>query len=223
MLHDRYQVDNDRLIADIGAGTGISSELFLKAGFQVIGIEPNREMREKAAFLLQDYTNFSVLDGTAENTNLPDASIDVIIAGQAFHWFDRQLAKKEFKRILKKEGLVLLIWNERLTRSVFEKEYEALIVRHGNNYLKVDHRNIHLEDIQVFFASGSVSLTTFENYQVFDFEGLRGRLLSSSYMPGVNDPGYIAMVRDLKMLFDRYQEDGKIRIDYETNVYAGRF
>lgn len=223
MLHDRYQVDKDRLIADIGAGTGISSELFLKAGFQVIGIEPNREMREKAAFLLHGYTNFSVLDGTAENTSLPGASVDVIIAGQAFHWFDRQLAKKEFKRILKKEGLVLLIWNERLTHSAFEKEYEALIVRHGNNYLKVDHRNIHLEDIQAFFGAGSLSLTTFENYQVFDFEGLKGRLLSSSYMPGVNDPGYTAMVSDLKVLFDSYQQDGNIRINYETNVYAGRF
>lgn len=223
MLRERYHVDKDKLIADIGAGTGISSELFLKAGFRVTGIEPNREMREKAAFLLQDYTNFTVLDGTAENTGLPDASVDVIIAGQAFHWFDRQLAKKEFKRTLKKGGLVLLIWNERLARSVFEKQYEALIVRHGNNYLKVDHRNIHFEDIQVFFAPGSVSLTTFENCQIFDFEGLKGRLLSSSYMPGVNDPGYTAMVGDLRALFDRYQKGGTIRIDYETNVYAGRF
>lgn len=114
MLRERYHVDKDKLIADIGAGTGISSELFLKAGFRVTGIEPNREMREKAAFLLQDYTNFTVLDGTAENTGLPDASVDVIIAGQAFHWFDRQLAKKEFKRTLKKGGLVVYLSSQDL-------------------------------------------------------------------------------------------------------------
>ncbi|HTN38633.1 MAG TPA: class I SAM-dependent methyltransferase [Arachidicoccus sp.] len=225
LLHEDFHIDKQGYpaVADIGAGTGISAELFLKAGFEVKGVEPNKEMREKAAALLRDYINFTAIDGTAETTGLPDKAVDLIIAGQAFHWFDRQLAKQEFKRILKDEGYVLLIWNERLTRSDFEKEYEALIVRHGNSYLKVDHRNIHLEDIQAFFAPGAVTLRTLDNDQAFDFDGLKGRLLSSSYMPSVADPGYTAMISDLKDLFDHHQKAGSIKINYETNVYIGRF
>ncbi|SEA34487.1 Methyltransferase domain-containing protein [Arachidicoccus rhizosphaerae] len=224
-LQTRFQIDpiHTPVVADIGSGTGISAELFLSADFNVTGVEPNKEMREKSLELLGTYEKFHAVEGTAEATGLADHFADVIIAGQAFHWFDKALTKPEFKRILKENGYVLLIWNERLTRSSFEKDYEDLIRLHGRNYLKVDHRNIHLEDIQAFFHPGTVSLSTFTNYQRFDFEGLKGRLLSSSYMPTQTDPGYAAMVSDLQTLFNTYQQEGFIQIDYDTNVYIGQF
>lgn len=220
-LEKEYDITPDTMIADIGAGTGISSELFLEAGFSVIGVEPNKEMLDKAIELLIDYPTFTPHNGTAETTGLPSHSIDMVLAGQAFHWFDQKKCRSEFKRILKKHGLLVLIWNERLIETPFEKEYDALIVEHGTDYKKVDHRNISSDDIASFFSPASVMQTIFPNKQVFDFEGLKGRLLSSSYMPAISDAGYDGMIADLQKLFDRYKENELIVINYATRVYSG--
>jgi len=221
-LQEKYNIDNSKLIADVGAGTGISTELFLKAGYTVIAIEPNKEMREKAIELLGTYTGFKAADGTAEQTELTDESIDAIICGQAFHWIDVAKTKVEFKRILKQEGIVVLIWNERKTVSAFEKDYDELIVKHAKDYVKVDHRNISMEHITAFYSPQECELKVFENSQTFNYDGLEGRLLSSSYMPQRDEDGYTAMAEDLKMLFDKYEVDGTVTIYYDTKVYVGR-
>jgi SAM-dependent methyltransferase len=221
-LEDDYELSADKLIADIGAGTGISTALFLDAGYKVIAIEPNQEMRAKSFELLGNYPGFKAMNGTAENTGLETGSIDFMIAGQAFHWFDREKSNTEFKRVLKPGGIVALIWNERKTSSDFEIEYDQLIVAHGNDYVKVDHRNINNEQIGAFFAPETFRLKVFANKQVFDLEGLAGRLLSSSYMPTREEAGYEAMINDLEILFARYQQDGFITINYDTKVYVGK-
>jgi SAM-dependent methyltransferase len=221
-LEDDYELSTDKLIADIGAGTGISTALFLDAGYKVIAIEPNQEMRAKSVELLGNYPGFKAMNGTAENSGLETGSIDFIIAGQAFHWFDREKSRAEFKRVLTPAGIVVLIWNERKTSSDFELEYDQFIIKHGNDYVKVDHRNINYEQIGAFFAPEPFRLNVFANKQVFDFEGLTGRLLSSSYMPTRDEPGYEPMMNDLKILFDVYQHDGFITINYDTKVYVGK-
>ena len=221
-LEDDYELSTDKLIADIGAGTGISTALFLDAGYKVIAIEPNQEMRAKSVELLGNYSGFKAMNGTAENTGLETGSIDFIIAGQAFHWFDREKSRAEFKRVLTPAGIVVLIWNERKTSSDFELEYDQFIIKHGNDYVKVDHRNINDEQIGAFFAPEPFRLNMFPNKQVFDFEGLTGRLLSSSYMPTRDEAGYEPMMNDLKILFDVYQHDGFITINYDTKVYVGK-
>lgn len=221
-LQDNYKLNKDNIIADIGSGTGISSLYFLKSGYEVIGVEPNPEMREKSVELLTAFPLFKAVDGSAEHTALEDDAIDVIISGQAFHWFDVIETKKEFRRILKQGGLLVLFWNERLLSSGFEKEYDALIVKHAIDYVKVDHRRIDRESIQSFYAPEPFELKEFSNYQIFDFEGLRGRLLSSSYMPQKGDAGYEAMVADLKQLYDKYQQQDTITINYTTKVYVGK-
>ena len=221
-LQDNYQLTRDKLIADVGAGTGISTALFLDAGYPVVAIEPNKEMRDKSVELLNTYPGFKAQDGTAEQTGLATGSIDAIIAGQAFHWFNAEKTRVEFKRILKPGGFVALIWNERKTASDFEIEYDQLIIKHASDYVKVDHRNIDDEHIGRFFTPEPFQLKTFENKQVFDFNGLTGRLLSSSYMPTKEDAGYQPMITDLKVLFDKYQQDDMIVINYDTKVYVGR-
>ncbi|WP_114936333.1 class I SAM-dependent methyltransferase [Mucilaginibacter endophyticus] len=221
-LHDTYNLTQDKLIADIGAGTGISTALFLNKGYRVIAVEPNLEMREKAIELLGAYHGFIPKSGTAENTGIEDNTISAIIAGQAFHWFDAKKTRIEFKRILKPDGIVALIWNERKTTSAFEQEYDELIIKHGNDYVKVDHRNIDTEHIEDFFNPEPVHLEIFANKQIFDFEGLKGRLLSSSYMPTRYDAGYQPMINDLQTLFDKFQRDGVIVINYDTKVYSGK-
>lgn len=221
-LENDFHLQKESIIADIGSGTGISSELFLKKGYTVTGIEPNREMREKSEALLKGYTNFTAVNGTAEATTLADSSVNAIIAGQAFHWFNRERSRTEFERILKPEGWVALLWNERLIQSPFEKDYEQLIIKHGNQYKKVDHRNIDRTAIEHFFTPHKVTIKEFPNQQVFDYAGLEGRLLSSSYMPAKHEAGYENMVTDLKALFDRFQANNHITIHYTTRLYVAR-
>ena len=221
-LQEKYKLDIGRVIADVGAGTGISTELFLKAGYSVIAIEPNEEMREKAVELLGMYKGLKVMGGAAEQTGLENESVNAIVCGQAFHWFDMVKTKVEFKRILKQEGIVVLIWNERKTVSAFEKDYDELIVKHAKDYVKVDHRNISMEHITAFYSPQECELKVFENSQTFNYDGLEGRLLSSSYMPQRDEDGYTAMAEDLKMLFDKYEVDGTVTIYYDTKVYVGR-
>lgn len=218
----KFGLSPEKVITDIGSGTGISTEMFLAAGYVVFAVEPNKEMRDKATELLGHYSLYHEIDGTAEATTLQDNSVDAIVAGQAFHWFQPEQARNEFSRILKQDGLVVLIWNERLTSSEFELEYDKLIIRHGKDYVQVDHRNISTEKIAAFFNPLPFEYKVFVNKQVFDFDGLRGRLLSSSYMPSANEKGYEEMLQDLRVLFDQHQEDGLITINYDTKVYTGR-
>jgi SAM-dependent methyltransferase len=222
-LQKHFDLKTDKMIADIGAGTGISTSLFLKAGYPVRGVEPNKEMRGKLIELTGQFPKLVVVDGTAENTTLPESSIDAIVAGQAFHWFDAEKSKTEFRRILKSGGLLILIWNERKTDSAFEMEYEKQILKFARDYRKVDHRNINIEDIERFFHPYLCEEAVFDNYQSFDLNGLKGRLSSSSYMPARGESGFEEMMIDLEKLFERFKENNRIRINYDTKLYAGRF
>ncbi|HVM60384.1 MAG TPA: class I SAM-dependent methyltransferase [Verrucomicrobiae bacterium] len=211
------------IIADVGSGTGILSEMFLQNGNRVFGIEPNREMREAGERLLKRYPNFASVNGAAEATSLADRSVDFITAGQAFHWFDRDRARREFARILKPNGWVVLIWNERLTdTSPFSRAYEELLQAFGTDYAAVDHRNVDADAIATFFSPQPVTLRRFENRQTFDFDSVKGRLLSSSYAPEPGHAHYQPMLDKLQAIFDQHQIDGKVNFDYVTRMYFGR-
>jgi SAM-dependent methyltransferase len=211
------------VIADIGSGTGISSKCFLDGGFSVIGIEPNGPMREASEEYLRSYPAFSALNGTAESTNLIEQSVDAIVCAQAFHWFDRQAAKSEFKRILKPEGYTLLIWNERRnTSSDFMRVYDDFVKMFGTDYNEVNHQNTTLDVIASFYAPQSFQEHVFENHQDFNFEGLRARVLSCSYMPDETHKDYEFMMYVLKKIFRRYQQDGIVKFEYDTKVYYGK-
>jgi SAM-dependent methyltransferase len=212
------------VIADIGSGTGISSELFLKLGNAVHGVEPNAEMRRAAERLLARHPNFHSVDATAEETTLPDASVDLIVAGQAFHWFDQSRARTEFRRILRPGGWVALLWNTRRTNSTpFLRDYEALLKQFGTDYAKVRHDNLDAEQLAAFFEPGPYRRFAVDNFQHFDWEGLRGRLLSSSYVPGEGDVGYQPMLTGLQALFNRYQQNGVVEVEYDTEIHLGRW
>ena len=213
----------ESVLADIGSGTGISSELFLKNGNRVFGVEPNREMREAGEKLLSKHPGFTSVNGTAEETSLADHSIDFVTAGQAFHWFDRERTRKEFARILKPNGWVALIWNERLTdTSPFLRAYEELLQRYGTDYTAVDHRNVDTDAITAFFTPQPFTLRKFENQQIFDYDGVKGRLLSSSYTPEPDHPNHQPVLDALRALFDKQAIHGKVSFDYATLLYFGR-
>jgi len=215
--------DND-IIADIGSGTGISAIPLLKRNHTVYGIEPNKEMREAAENILSSYPAFKSINATAENTSLPDASVHTIIAGQAFHWFDREKPKVEFKRILKPNGYVVLMWNDRQTNtSDFLKVYEDFLQMFSTDYKEIDHKNVQDKKIfDAFFAPKGFKENSFPNFQDVDFAGLKGRVLSSSYMPNEGHVDYDFMISCLKKIFMRYQHNGTVRLTYDTKIYYGQ-
>ncbi|HET7152417.1 MAG TPA: methyltransferase domain-containing protein [Candidatus Kapabacteria bacterium] len=222
VLKKECGLTRDSIIADIGSGTGILTELLLKNGNRVFGIEPNKDMRDAGERLLKNYSHFTSVNATAEATTLPDHSVDLITAGQAFHWFDRDKCRDEFKRILKPGGWIALIWNERRVDSTpFLRAYETLLHTYGTDYEKIDHRQITPEVIQEFFRENKIKRMSLENKQIFDFDGLRGRLLSSSYVPEQGHPRYEPMLRAAEELFDTYKTNGKVSFDYDTNIYVG--
>jgi SAM-dependent methyltransferase len=166
---------------------------------------------------------FHSVAGTAEATTLADASVDLVVAGQAFHWFDREAARREFARILRGERWVLLMWNTRRTEATpFLRAYEALLLEHGTDYREVDHRRVDAAALGAFFAGGRYVRRAVPNVQRSTWTGLRARLLSSSYTPREHDPRRGPMLEALAGIFAAYQENGTVHMEYETELYIGR-
>lgn len=222
LLREQCGLTPASVVADVGSGTGILSELFLRNGNRVFAVEPNPEMRAAGERLLRDYPNFTSVDGTAEATTLPDRSVDFVTAGQAFHWFDPRRARAEFARILRPGGWVALIWNDRrIDSSPFLQAYEQLLRRYSLDYRTVDHKHIDAAVLRPFFGPAGYTLAAFANRQDFDYAGLAGRLMSSSYAPEAGHPNHRPMLEHLRAIFDAHQVDGAVAFEYETQVYYG--
>jgi SAM-dependent methyltransferase len=221
ILKSECGLTTNSLVADIGSGTGILSELFLKNGNTVFAVEPNDAMRLFAERDLKRFPSFVSINATAEETTLEPASVHFITAGQAFHWFDREESKKEFRRILRPGGWVVLLWNERrLDSSPFLRDYEDLLLRYGTDYEKVRHENVASE-IDEFYAPSTLELKSVEKIQHFDFESLRGRTCSASYTPEPGDSNFEPMISKLEEIFNAYNKNGVVDFEYDTKIYYG--
>jgi SAM-dependent methyltransferase len=209
------------VIADIGSGTGFLSELFLKNGNRVYGVEPNKEMRQAGEEYLASYDGFSSIEGAAEATTLDDTSVDFITAGQSFHWFEPDAARREFVRILKPGGWMVIAWNDRrMEEAPFTRDYENILERFGIDYKKVKDSYPEAERIRSFLST--VWQRDVPNHQILDWEALCGRLRSSSFSPREGHANFAPMMEDLKRLFDAYQDAGQVRMDYFTRIYYGQ-
>ncbi len=210
-------------VADIGSGTGISAALFLDAGYKVFAVEPNADMRHAAESQLGANPHFHSIAAPAEATTLPDQSMNLVLSAQAFHWFDVAQARAEFSRILIPGGSIALIWNVRQTDSTpFLRDYETLLKTYATDYALVRHENINDTILRSFFTEGTYQKRTLPNAQHFDFPGLCGRLLSSSYAPAEGQPGHAPMLTELRRIFDTHQSGGQVDILYDTEIHLGR-
>lgn len=222
-LRETTHLSAATVVADVGSGTGLSSRLFLEEGCLVFAVEPNAEMRRAAESLLGGHPNFRSVAGTAEDTTLEDASVDLVVSAQAFHWFDVEKARAEFARVLRPNGWITIVWNQRRTESTpFLRAYEALLRRWGTDYSEVKNRTADETRLRKLFESGRFERRTFDNEQPLDLPGLRGRLRSSSYVPGEGHPDHAAMLRDLEARYHEFQEGGRVRFEYDTELYLGR-
>lgn len=223
LLRNECGLRPNHIVADVGSGTGVLSKLFLENGNRVLGVEPNDEMRQAGEELLSGFKSFSSVNGAAEATTLPDTSVDFITAAQAFHWFEPIVARQEFLRILRPGGFVVIVWNDRqLDTTPFLRDYESILHRFGTDYGKVRESYPRRSQIQELFAPNTFLHKTFPNFQNFDFDGVRGRLRSSSYVPGADHPTFAPMMTELERIFNAHQENGEVSMDYTTHVYYGR-
>lgn len=214
----------NKVIVDIGMGTGIFSQLLLENGNTVIGIEPNHDMLQQAKYLLEHYPTIKFIHASAEKTTLVDHTIDIITSAQAFHWFERAKTKHEFKRILKPNGWVILIWNLRNNdASAFMRGYEELLQNYGTDYKQVAAENVTDQTIIDFFHPNPVIISSLPNEQIVDWEHFKGRLLSTSYIPHDEDePNFQSMLIAAKKLFDQHQQGEQVKFCYDTKIYFGK-
>lgn len=201
-------------IADIGSGTGLLSELFLQNGNAVLGIEPDTEMRAGGDYYLRAYPNFTSIAATAEATTLGSNSVDFVTAGQAFHYFDGDEARREFRRILKPHGWVVLMWNvHRTTASPFARAFEAFWPTRGTRE----------QIVEPFFQPMGYTERVFPNPLVCDWPTLQGRVLSNrSGSLQDQDQWLSTMLGDLRALFQAHHVDGKVAIEQDLHVFYGQ-
>jgi SAM-dependent methyltransferase len=222
ILKKECGLNGSDVIADVASGTGIWTRMLLESGNHVFGVEPNAEMRAAGERLLAKFVNFTSVSGTAEATTLADQSVDFVTAAQAAHWFDRQRSRREFVRILKPDGWLVLMWNERVTDSTpFLRDYEQLLLKFGTDYQDIRHEHTTGE-INQFFDPAPYSERVFDMHQEFDYVGVEGRLLSSSYAPGPDHPQHQAMLKELRHVFDEHAKNGRATFEYKTRVYFGK-
>lgn len=212
------ELDNadNAIAADIGAGTGISSRLLADRGIRVMAIEPNAAMKQVA----QSHPLVEFVDGNAEQTKLPDASVDLVTCFQAFHWFNPEPTLKEFARILKPKGKLAAVWNNRDRHDEFTREYSLLTKKASNNNSELRHgTERYLSDTPWF---DPVRHLTFPYQQALDAKALVGRAMSTSYIPQ-SGKECDRFVKELEQLHQNYQDDrGLVYLQYQTSLYLTR-
>jgi SAM-dependent methyltransferase len=208
-------------LADLGSGTGIFTRLLLDAGWEVHAVEPNAPMRHAAEEDLGANPRFHSIDARAEATGLPGGSVEAITSAQAFHWFEREAAHSEFRRILQPGGWVFLIWNERRDGGAFDRAYHEILASLGQAFAGVRDR-ARDKQLESFFKAGTYREAHFPNSTSSNWETLLGRFLSSSYVPTGDDPRHPELVAWLERIFREHQHAGQVVLEQDACVYFGQ-
>jgi ubiquinone/menaquinone biosynthesis C-methylase UbiE len=220
-LEKNYKITNNYVIADVGSGTGIFSRLFVEKNYMVYGIEPNDRMREKSEQEFALFPHFKAIKGTAENILLADNSVDIVTVAQAFHWFETEEANNEFYRILKDNGMIVLVWNERRNKdNPFMSKYERLLRKFCPDYNETNHKKFTYENIKQIFKGHSIDLYMIDNIQEMDLNAFIGRVKSCSYCISNENKNYNPFMKKLNDLFNTYQNQSIVSFDYNTIMYV---
>ena len=222
-LTQHCNLNTNSVIADIGSGTGKLTELLLAQDYFVFGVEPNQAMREAAETLFAENDKFVSIDGQSEATGLEDESVDLIVAAQAFHWFEPKATKQEFARVLRPGGFIALVWNQRDMASPFQQQYDQMLAQYCTEYRDVNHRNITDTEFAAFFSPNAYEVFNFPYAQQFDKASFLGRMYSSSYTPNQGSPQAASLNTAAEQLFDKHQNGGIVEFSYETNLYLARY
>jgi SAM-dependent methyltransferase len=207
-------------VFDLGAGTGLFTQLLLNHFNQVTLIEPNNDMATTAKDRLP-LDRITIQNEPAESFNADPHSIDLITAAQAFHWFNQTTAKAHWKKCLKPEGYAALIWNERTTETAFAQEVTDLL----SHMAKRDPQNPPPqegsdEEILGFFEHAEIKTTTHST--PLTEQELINLVLSRSYAPNSNDTDYKSVINQVKNIYTTYKVNNSVELPYQTKVFIGQ-
>jgi SAM-dependent methyltransferase len=210
------------VVADVGAGPGMLAEVFLEAGHRVLAVEPNAEMLEACRALATEHPTLQVVEGSAEATTLPDASVDLIAVGRAMHWFDWPRAHREFERILRPGGWVLLASNgHRDSGAPVSNRLSVILRTWRTDSAGVDTTRGFEERLRGFLDTSSWQRRTLHHAMTVDFPTLLGYAESLSAIPRPGERGYNGMVADLRSVFEVYHRDGLLMTPLICNLHLG--
>jgi ubiquinone/menaquinone biosynthesis C-methylase UbiE len=223
LLKSECGLTSGSIVADVASGTGIFTKLLLDNGNPVFAIEPNEDMRIAAEHYLKPYGKLSSMNRTAEATTLDDHSIDFVTVAHAVHWFNIPQARKEFLRILKNNGWLVIINNSPVVETPFELAYANLIKKYSiNRGVKIKQSYSSQEAALKDLYGGSAYMQKrFPHRHKLDWEGLVTRILSKSDVPNETEPGHASMLKEIKIIFDKYQIEGYVAQGYKTKVRYG--
>jgi SAM-dependent methyltransferase len=218
----RARVPAGATVADLGAGTGLLTRGLLSVGYRVLAVEPNAAMRAAADHLLSSQPDYRSVDGSAEAMSAPDGSLDLITAAQAFHWFDIERARAEMLRVLKPNGLVALIWNDRQPGEALHVALDEVFADFGGARRNALLAHEDRQDVPRFFAGGASEEFTWPHQHLLDADGLLSLVFSRSYMPERQSPAGTAAAREVRHIFDQHATDGRVAVRYRTVAILGR-
>ena len=220
-LKEQNLISESTVAADIGSGTGKFTQQIGRYSEKVFAVEPNDDMRLIAEKNFADCSNIISVNGSAENTTLSDSSVDFITVAQAFHWFDRQTFKAECRRILKNDGNILLVWNDRDTESELIRENYDINRRFCPNFKGSSNGIDFSKDAFRDFFEGDFDVVQFRNDLIYDEKAFVSRCLSSSYAPKPGEEKYDGYVAELQELFKKHSLNGTVSYPYITRCYIG--
>jgi SAM-dependent methyltransferase len=222
-LREHSALPASAVVADIGAGTGMLAEIFLEAGHRVLAVEPNAEMLEACRELAAQQPALEVVEGSAEATTLPDGSVDLIPVGRALHWFDWPRAHREFQRILRPDGWVLVATNgHRDSGAPVSNQISEILRKWRTDAAEADTRRDFNQRLQEFLDTSSWQRRTLHHEMTVDFATLLGYAESLSAIPRPGERGYEGMLAELRAVFEEYQHDGVLVTPLACELFLGR-
>ena len=223
-LKKKHDFSSNSICAEVGSGTGKFAELLLHNKNKVFAVEPNIEMRGAAEKSLSAFQNFKSISGDSVNTTLDDNSIDFIFCAQSLHWFANENTAKEFKRILKPNGRVVIVWNKKAyDKSVFMQGIHRIFIEDCIDFLSVKLENIEDKEILFSLFKENYDFYSIDTKQIFNLDGLIGRMMSASYAPPEGHPKHQKFISEIKNLFQKEEKNGSVEFLYETVTYIFKF
>lgn len=211
-----------KTVADIGSGTGILSAEFISRGINTYCVEPNNAMRKKAEARFKGSPFFFSINGTAENTTLENASVDLVSVGSAYHWFNSDLFNAECKRILKTDGIFFALNNARDYLDEFTIRQHSLCQKYCDNYTSLKH-GID-KSVEGYSELLGDNLNYAEFYYPIEYtkNEFVQRSMSSSYAPQLNTDNYNKYLSELNFLLNEfYPNTDVVSISNKTIVHWG--